>query len=194
MCPIETIMTESKILLILLFIFILIDFSVYGYRKWIRKKEAKWKIIRLLWVPILFYLFLWNGSYFKFISECSRENNDIPRIEESMHLTYRSRFKEIWTNEIESKIKHSSKVIRLGQSIEKEIDFYTNSIESKTLVIENTLQFFSSDFAKEYYLLNGIVKDDDYIKIFVKKSKLTEIEKDSILTKWNINKTTGHNN
>ena len=191
LCPIETTMTRSEILLIFLLVFILIDFLIYGYRKWIKKKETKRKIILLLWTPFLFYLVLWNGSYFTFLSEYSREINDIPIIEETMHLKYRSRFKELWTNEIKAEIRHASKVIRLGNTIEQEIDFYTNSYESKTLVIENTLQFFSSDFVKDYYLLKGIVINDDYFRTFVKKTNLTEIEKDSILVEWNINEQLG---
>jgi len=154
------------------------------YKKFKLKKKIKLNFAFL--VVIFLFLTTWKGDYYMFIAEHARTMNNIPKIDSTMQLKYRSRFKEHWVSNDTSKILHVAKVIKLGQSIEKEIDFYNNEFEYKTLVIENTYPVFSKEIKSEYYLMEVIVKDYDYAKRLIDREILTKIQKDSILNSWQL--------
>ena len=184
-------MTGTQLTLILISSVLSVALIVDGYRIFILKKKKLANYWVFFFLIFFNYFFLWDADYFNFIEEFQRERNDIPQIEKSMQLSYRLRFKEEWINSDTSKIQHASKIIKLGQSIEKEIDFFTNEIENKTLRIKATFPLFSRTPKKEYALLNGIVKDNDFFEPKSQFIILNEKQKDSVLIEWELIKQLG---
>lgn len=180
-------MTQTQCLLIFGSALLLLSLINDGYKKFIlKKKENRNNSWLLIIFPMIYFIFLFDGRYLTFLAEYQREEYNIPRIEESMKLSYRSRFKEKWINSDTSEVQHASKIIQLGQSIEKETDFFINKIENKTLRIKSTFPLFSSKPKKEYVLLNGIIKDNSFFKSKNQISMLNENQKDSLLIEWKL--------
>lgn len=180
-------MTATQFSLIFISVFLLTLLLTGGYKKFVLKKKIKRNYLLLFWFPILYFVFLWDADYFEFIAESQRERYEIPKIEETMRLNYRSRFSEVWKNRDTLKIHHATKVIKLGQSIEKEIDYFTNELENKTLRISTTFPLFSSNPRKEYSLHPGIISEE---KLFWPKNgvkQLNELQNDSVLNAWKLN-------
>lgn len=184
-------MTGTQFAIALISAVMLISLTFDGYKRYILKKKAvKRNYWFLLLFPLLYYILFWDANYFNIQEQSNREKNDIPPIEKTMQLNYRTRFKEVWKNNDTLKIKHASKIIRLGQSIEKETDYFTNETEKKTLRIKTTFPLFSSNHKKEYALLNGIIDHPS----FEPRHQITiinEQQKDSVLIAWKLNKQQG---
>jgi hypothetical protein len=178
-------MTGTSFFIFLFITLFILIVTIELYRKFKLKKKITLNFSFLF----AFFLILvtWKGDYYMSFAERARTIDSIPQIDSTMYLNYKSRFKEHWVSNDTSKILHIAKVIKLGESIEKEIDFYNNEFEYKTLVIENTYPFFSKKIKREYYLMNVIVKDYDYAKRLVDREIITKIQKDSVLNSWQLN-------
>ncbi len=180
-------MTGTLFILILVLTIIIISLTIDGYKKFILKKEKiKTNYWYMIIFPMIYYILLWDGNYFASIAEIQREKYNIPPIEKTMRLRYRSRFKEKWINSDTLKIQHKSKIINLGQSIEKETDFFTNEKENKTLRIKSTFPIFSSKPKKEYALLNGIIIENRFFEPMIQVTIFSKKQKDSVLTEWKL--------
>ena len=128
----------------------------------------------------------WDASYNGSFAESKRIKYGIPRIEKTMYLFYRSRFEEQWLNKDTSAIQHASKTIKLGMTIEKEIDYFINKQENKTVIIKSSFKFFSHEPAKEYALIKGIMKGEGLFDSY-REIQINKFQKDSILNAWKIN-------
>ncbi|MEN6452702.1 MAG: hypothetical protein ABFD10_00475 [Prolixibacteraceae bacterium] len=181
-------MTGTQFLLIFIPSILVIGLIIDGYRRFVLKKKKHLNYWVFFFLAFFSYFQSWNADYFFDPQQYKRETNDIPQIEKSMQLGYRSRFREKWINSDTSKIQHASKIIKLGQSIEKEIDFFTNEIENKTLRIETTFPMFDNQPQKEYTLQNGIIRDNDRNGSRIQMTTLDEKQKDSLLIEWKLKK------
>lgn len=179
-------MTGTNFMLLIIVLSITLSTTINLYKKFKLKKKVKWNNQAYYIFIIIYFLLLWKGNYYSSAAQFMRETDNIPKIDSTMYLKYRSRFKEYWFNTDTASIKHATKVIKLGQTIEKEIDFFTNSKEFKTLVVENKFPYLSNSVKKEYYLMNILVTDNDFAKRLIDRKILTEIQKDSVLNSWQL--------
>jgi len=180
-------MTGNQLAVIAISLALLISLAIDGFNMFIlKRKKTKRNYWFLFGFPVIYFILFWHGDYFAQVAESQRKRYDIPPIERTMELSYRSRFKEEWKNKDTSKIQHSSKIIRLGKSIEKETDYFINQKENKTLRIKTTFKLFSSTPKKEYVLFNGIFKDDKFFMHMDSNHSFTENQKDSLLMEWDL--------
>lgn len=180
-------MTKTQIVILTILLFLLISLTIDGLNKFILKRKiAKRNYWFLFGSSLIYFLFHCDGHYFAYAADSQRKRYDIPPIERTMELRYRSRFKEEWKNKDTSKIQHSSKFITLGKSIEKETDYFINQKENKTLRIKSTFKMFSSTPKKEFLLFNGIFKDDKFLMHMDSNQRITENQKDSLLMAWEL--------
>ena len=180
-------MTTTQIVILAISLALLISLAIDGFNKFILKRKiAKRNYWFFFGTSLIYFLFHCDGHYFAYSAESQRKKYDIPPIERTMELSYRSRFKEEWKNKDTSKIQHSSKIITLGQSIEKETDYFINQKENKTLRIKNTFVLFNYTPKKEYVLFNGILKVDKFLMNMDSNHRITENQKDSLLMAWEL--------
>jgi len=179
-------MTGTEFSLIFLSSFCIITLGLDLYRKFRLNKATKGSYKLTLIIALIYFVLFWDGEYHSFSRNALRVKDDIPIVESTMELRHRTRFKEHWINIDKNDITHSAKVIRLGMSIEKEIDFYNNSIESKTLITENIFPVFSDKIIRRNFLFDGIIMDDDFFFFLVDKKVIDKRQRDSIITRWGI--------
>ena len=180
-------MTKTQIVILAISLALLISLAIDGFNKFILKRKiTKRNYWFLFGSSLIYFLFHCDGDYYARSAESQRKRYDIPPIERTMDLSYRSRFKEEWKNKDTSKIQHSSKIITLGQSIEKETDYFINQRENKTLRIKTTFVLFKITPKKEYVLFNGIFKDDKFLMHMDSNQSITENQKDSLLMAWEL--------
>jgi len=185
-------MTGNQFAVIAILLALLISLATDGFKKFILKREkTKRNYWFLFGFPVIFFVLFWNGEYFAHAADSQRKKYDIPPIERTMELRYRSRFKEEWKNKDTSKIQHSSKIITLGQSIEKETDYFINQKENKTLRIKTTFVLFKRTPKKECVLFNGIFKDNKFLMHMDSNQRITENQKDSLLMAWDLKRQPG---
>ncbi len=180
-------MTQTTLIILLFLLTSIVAIVVEYYKVVIKKKERdKTLIYRLLLLAAVFFFANSHASYHTSVAKYERTQLNIPALQETMDLSYRSRFKEIWMNKDTSKVKHASKVIRLNHSIEKEIDFYTNEKIVRTLKIKTTFPFASKNVTQKYFLIVGIETDEISLGFNWDETEINSFQKDSILSDWNL--------
>lgn len=182
-------MTQTTFTILTIIAILIVAIAFEYYKVVIKKKERdKTLIYRFLLLVVVFLFANSHASYHTSIAKYERTQLNIPVLQETMDLSYRSRYKEIWMNKDTSKIKHASKVIRLNNSIEKEIDFFTNEKRVRTLKIKTTFPFASRNVIQKYFLIVGIETDEITLGFNWDEIEISSFQKDSILSDWNLKK------
>jgi hypothetical protein len=146
----------------------------------------KWEIVLFFINLIIISAFVFRGEYDFSVQQNKREKYNVPLVDSMMSLSSRSRFEEEWISSDTSNVSHKCKIVKLGIDVDKEIDYYVNRREIRTLIIENIYNLFSEGTETKYIYVYDIVYSDNFFDPHREEIELTKEQKDSIVKCWNI--------
>ena len=134
-------MTTSTFYILLFSAFLIFAITISLYR--LTKKERTNNSIFAFLPLIISYFLIFTGSYRSLPAKLVREHYNIPKIEETMILWERTKFKEVWINNEKSDLLNSKKIIKISNTIDKEIDIFINYKDQMTLIEQSIFPLFS---------------------------------------------------